>query len=194
MRRGNRLRGGSLVTRASGRVGRGGKRLTRDMIQGSTAEFRHQFDLRWRKCARVDGGRATSAPNSPSMREVKQLMLPFSTTEFTVMVNRNSAAIRRFPTHARLIGTIAAEWNSIEQQVVLLFVSALGARSDVIFGMMGRVRGNRDKLDALNAGLHLLLRSRTRRSELKRLYNRLRKLLTSRNNYVHSLYGYSATD
>jgi hypothetical protein len=124
-------------------------------------------------------------------RKITQLMAPFSTPDFTLVINRNSSAIKRHPKYARLLGIIAAEWNAIEQLYVLALAAALVVRSEVIFAMLGKVHGNRDKLQAVHAGLSLLIRSPTRRKELKRIHGRLAEVLQRRNHFVHGLYAYN---
>jgi len=100
-----------------------------------------------------------------------------------------------FPEHARLIGQLITEWNSIEHDLVLLLAGAMGQQWDVVHPMVYALRNSAARIDIMEPALvHFYPRTYRAFDNLEDIIDEARSVNRQRNKYAHSLYAVHAPD
>ena len=104
------------------------------------------------------------------------------------------AIIEQYPEHARLIGSIIAEWSRIEHNLVLLLAATLETDAAIIRPMIYATESSRGRLQALRAAFEVKMRGNARvLGEMQKMLDEVGAVLTQRNKFAHALYGISGT-
>ncbi|HEY8069940.1 MAG TPA: hypothetical protein VIF38_13745, partial [Burkholderiales bacterium] len=100
-----------------------------------------------------------------------------------------------FPEHARLIGQLITEWNTIEHALVLLLSSAMGQAWDITHQMVYALRNSSARIDVMEpALLHFYPQTSARVDDLRAIIKEARSVSKARNKYAHALYAVHAAD
>ncbi len=106
-----------------------------------------------------------------------------------IFVSAEGPILSKFPEHAKLIGALVTDWNSIENTLVTILAVAMGQAFELVHPMIYALRNSAARIDVMEPALLALFKKKELDVEnLSSILEETRKIVSLRNKYAHSLY------
>lgn len=104
-------------------------------------------------------------------------------------ISADAPILSKFPEHAKLIGTLITNWNSIENTLVTVLAMTMQQSFELVHPMVYALRNSAARIDVMEpALLELFKKNALDKEAMASTLAEARKVVAMRNKYAHSIY------